>query len=660
MLEDLTLDSNTPDILPVPGYTEHIPRLSLNDADTLVYIDPPQPGSDMACPITSVPHRVHSRNLLDTGSAFFEKLFGPTYQFRIIKRRGLVGRLPENIKYVIDLTPPTVEDDAVITIMALSCPPGVRSWMSKGSRWDLPVACIGGRDEYEPVSPQLLALQEETTDRQEGQSPADEDKKTEKDKPKPKPILPVEYSPSRHRAAIEQILHALEGSEVELDTPCKVWTFFSLANLFEVAAAPRICDRILAWFYESTNSRFIEINPEVTYRVASGIKCSSLCRVAFSILVGEEAMLLLAKSGMPTDSARPTKTLHGRTRDTLDDTELQRIEYASKSFMDYVVGRFLYLVGTEMPWLAELKEYQKIINYPAKSEVERLVVCELASTLKNLVRGHIYSRLCQNKQTWTPEALCPATNDDDYPPEGFGKLYSEMRYIERIMSRTFWASLMSWYLHDWLAEGCHGIYVHFSIADLGDIPMFKDQIDARVVSVEIDEVVLKIKRFNDCVKLGLAASATTNASQESSGTTSADNPEAKAHLFDLENLRLQISSYIKSYARQVAQPPQTAELFPELTDTLTCLTEGEYKFLPLWAGGNDDGTGGAFTDQAIPILEGGGFSAPGPIKAGSTPSDPESRRIRKHGTGRISPSDGKSSNEDDVHGFNDKFSTPRC
>lgn len=101
----------------------------------------------MACPVTTVPRRIHSCSLLETESAYFEKLFQPTYQFRIIKRRGLAGLLPNGVKYVISLYPPTVEDEVLFLIMELSCPFGVRSWASKRERWGLPIACVGGQDE---------------------------------------------------------------------------------------------------------------------------------------------------------------------------------------------------------------------------------------------------------------------------------------------------------------------------------------------------------------------------------------------------------------------------------------------------------------------------------------------------------------------------------
>jgi len=49
-----------------------------------------------------------------------------------------------------------------------------------------------------------------------------------------------------------------------------------------------------------------------------------------------------------------------------------------------------------------------------------------------------------------------------------------------------------------------------------------------------------------------------------------------------------------------------------LTDTLVCLDQSEWKYLPLWAGGNDDGSGGVF-DDSVPFAEAGvSAAAPGP------------------------------------------------
>lgn len=605
---------------PEPYIEKGLPLLFASDADTLVYLDPIRkyPSAEMECPVTTVPHRVHSQNLLSTGSPYFQKLFQPECQSHTIKRRGLAGRFPEHVKYVIDLTPPTEEDEAVIFIMKLSCPPGVRSWAFQKNRWSLPVACVGGRDELEPKAPRKDAKEKKhkgkTTEdgdgEKHGQNRSDFKSFTkelekschgrEKGKSTKKPRLPLEYSATHHRAALERVLHALEGHEVTLDTPAKVWTFFAIADIFQVASTPLICDRIMAWLYESTNTRFIEIHPEVTYRVACGIKCSPLCRVAFSILVGEEAMLLLGKPGKPADLSMPSKTFHGRIRDTLEDSELQRVEYASKNFMEYVVDRFLHLAGADMTWVGGLPEFQKISEYRAEAESQTLL-----STVKELVRGYIYSDYYKAPYTWTPEPYIPPIADDEYPSKDFKYYYGRMRCIERMMSRTFWGLLETeqfygnWFVH------CPQSLRLSSVADISNMPIFKNHTEAKIVFIHHGTLEEKVNAVNDRIR--------------SSESTDED-------VVSTDRLFWQVRAYVSEYARQMTQPPHANDMLLHLTDTLTCLSDNEYKYLPLWAGGNDDGSGGVFTDQGIPDVEAGGFTAPGPgIKTGTpAPTDEES------------------------------------
>ncbi|KAI6708786.1 hypothetical protein B2J93_4849 [Marssonina coronariae] len=57
---------------------------------------------------------------------------------------------------------------------------------------------------------------------------------------------------------------------------------------------------------------------------------------------------------------------------------------------------------------------------------------------------------------------------------------------------------------------------------------------------------------------------------------------------------------------------------PSLCDTLLCLSDHEYKYLPLWANGLDDGSGGVFETE-LPPAERGGPVGPGPgYHTGST------------------------------------------
>lgn len=366
------------------------PLLLLDNADTLVFIDSaPRPSTSSVLPASReyIPHRVHSQKLLETDSSFFKELFNPRTQARIVKRRGLTGGLTNGLKYVIDLTPPTEGEEAVITITELSCPLGIRTWTRCQNRWCLPASCVGGQDEVEALDTNthkdfgrppshesnFSVAQNSKTDGHAGNHQEDEVGNKAVKKPQASDLktecknleLPLDYSASRHHAGIEQILQALEDFHPQLDTPCKLWTFFALAKLYDIATTPKICDLILSWFYESTNVRFIEIHPEISYRISCGIQCASLCRDTFSILVGEEALLLLANRDEPARLGRPQETWHGRLRESLDDTELQRIEYASKSFLDYVIDRFVHLMGASMAWLHDLSEYQKV-SFPTE------------------------------------------------------------------------------------------------------------------------------------------------------------------------------------------------------------------------------------------------------------------------------------------------------
>ena len=56
--------------------------------------------------------------------------------------------------------------------------------------------------------------------------------------------------------------------------------------------------------------------------------------------------------------------------------------------------------------------------------------------------------------------------------------------------------------------------------------------------------------------------------------------------------------------------PSQDPLDLRLTNTLVCLTDSEWKYLPLWAGGNDDDSGGVFDDE-VPLAD-TGFSTAGP------------------------------------------------
>lgn len=143
-----------------------IPLISDPKGDTWVFIDPPskQPEQDSVdydryCRRYEAPMLVMKETLLryhspDPNEGFnLEALFGPSAQYRTIRRRKLTAKIRDDpqVKYVIDLTPPAEGDDAVFLTTELCCSQGVRLWHQAGDIWGISNMLVGGKEEYSSV-----------------------------------------------------------------------------------------------------------------------------------------------------------------------------------------------------------------------------------------------------------------------------------------------------------------------------------------------------------------------------------------------------------------------------------------------------------------------------------------------------------------------------
>ena len=128
-------------------------------ADTWVFIDPPQkqPEQDQH----DYEHYIKRyeapialrKDTLVKYSPVLERMFLPTAQHRITRRRNVVKQLRNfpNIKYVIDLTPPTEGEEAVYLTTELCCSEGVRLWYQARDIWKVSKILVGGEEEYTSI-----------------------------------------------------------------------------------------------------------------------------------------------------------------------------------------------------------------------------------------------------------------------------------------------------------------------------------------------------------------------------------------------------------------------------------------------------------------------------------------------------------------------------
>ncbi|KAL8993378.1 MAG: hypothetical protein Q9188_007344 [Gyalolechia gomerana] len=634
------------------GNPVDLPWIDDHDGDTWVFIDPAAQQPEQTDHMYQAyveryrkPLMIESITLKSLQSSFFDKLFEASYQYRVVRRRKLKGKLPAQIKYVIDLTPPTEGDEAAWLMSELCCIDGLRNWSQAESRWQISNIMVGGRDDF--TAPPANT----------GETP-------------PVP----EISPIRHRACIERALNAIRNIDPKLDSAVKVYTTFIVARFFDITRSP-LTDYIVRWVRAPPNSLFIEAFPEVTLKMGDGLQCSELIRDSFAILVGQEALELLRRK------PNLDRTVYGRKKNDIPESYKTRIEYASKNLQGRVSRVFEDLVDPDMKWMETLPEYKKLL-LDDNSDLSPLLT-ETKMALKAFVRGAIYDVLYSDL-IWAPNLWLGTSGGDClYPRTSRHSFWNTIETTMRIMTTTFWQALKqsrassfskppnTTNLSTWAKNGAgwgfslsdasmealvqlHGIVEirHAYLRDLiwrccdGQAPPFRDA----VVSLKPlerqpqdlpDTAILPLPLPEITEPVGSMTSHSPNIFWASEGTppgprlapAERGSPDMGAYLSGQESrsdqhtvaskpsgedtvlmrLNLEILDYIESVCDKMTGPPDSDRTEPMSTDmtlTLVCLDQSEWKYLPLYAGGLDDGSGGVFNDD-VPIAD-VGFSTAGP------------------------------------------------
>ena len=565
----------------------------INDpnGDTLVYIDPPTQSSSVGDEAYesyieryNQPFYVRSDSLLGLNSSFFARQFSSTNQYRVIRRRGLANNLPSGIKFVVDLTPPSEGDDAVYLTTELCCSQGVLKWYKANKRWGVSKSLVGGPEEYIQYS-------------------ADDQEQP----------LTLEYTPLRHRAAIERVLLAVHGHNPQISSAPQMWTTFAVAKYFDITHSP-LTDWIISWLRAHPNTYFIEVLPEVALKVADGLQCEQLCRDTFAILVGEEALgnIRRCRGGAP----KVGWSVHGRKQDDLPEIYQTRVEYASKAFLERISTIVRNLVGAKMDWLAEVLEFQKLLSINQPDIANSEILISLQDKLKAYVRGAIYKAMCANFLQAPNEGGSMYGDDDLYPTLTWRATYNRLIPRERLMTRTFWRVLSK---QD-IVRGSSNLDINHQMLNSTHIPdpeptaaeesMLSGGVFTKVYKAELETAALKLNAILENHQT--PATGHRHLASDVPISNCSDiviNVYDDNFCFEVNNFLNQVRAHILRLCSDMLESDESP-LDLGLTDTLICLEETEWKYLPIWANGNDDGTGGVFDDE-VPFAD-GGFSTAGP------------------------------------------------
>ena len=682
---------------------------SINDThgDTYVYMDPPsqQPGQSEQnysayCKQYERPFLMQSEKLARM-STLFKEMLGPTQQFRTIRRRKLAGSLPPGIKYVLDITPPSEGDDAVYLTASLCCSEGVRFWHLVGDEFDISDQLIGGKEDWI----------EDIPERHEGA---------------------LEYSPIRHRAAIEQCLAAMQGHNIELNSAVKVWSIAIMLEYFGITSheCTFLTDCIVTWLGVEPNNHFLEINSEESLRIATILQNPNLTRDVFALLVGEETLDCLIRQR--TGLTKSSYSMSGRKKEALPESWVERVEYATKSFLQSHSRDVDDLFANDLRWIDKIFAFQVPQDNDRDPELEKIYQ-QLLQALKNYTQVMLLAclfdeqsfgirtqpnftklrsekRRPKSKSSTEGQSLPIPILKQSTPISERGSIasYSDLFPFERTLTRNFWEKLrmdmqfrqgfyadslwqrlpnefhrdvlvqkVSPSAHENATLGAIEDIIKDGQLHLRTMPLhlpvkIEGQTQATVPSTPGDRASQSFDAwFNDFPQIvlpddrvqqdseteaidlygqppapllsvaspipeesvNLVGPRVPNQSQQSRAAT----PPAVDHVaqsefwcpsdslrpthlgrifFNLENFWKSVDFFIADFARAKLAWSDADKRFdalnPRLTNTLVCLGENEWKYLPLWADGLDDETGAIYSEDVMEAAPGSDFSTPGP------------------------------------------------
>ena len=336
----------------------------------------------------------------------------------------------------------------------------------------------------------------------------------------------------------------------------------------------------------------------------------NMCRDAFAVLVGEEALESLIRERLGPSP----KTILGRKKEDLaSESYLTRLQYASKAFMERVTAEFVRIVG--MDWLDNIAEFKKLSHtFPKNPTTKNLDAYEaarsaLSITLKRYIRGGVYRLLCVDwdldlgkLRYWDYMRTNPL-----FPRKDFREVWNFLKPRERILTRSFWHLLAARPVSSGPTNlSTASVSKHFIPIDQPSSAEQQMRSNWVFEEVKYDQLTALAMELESLRTVSPGSVADSHHPRRTTEEPSDHDPNA----FNLSQLFQEAEDYLTAAAKPMLSNADKTIHSIEILDTLGCLAESEWKYLPLWAGGCDDGSGGVY-DEDIPMAA-SSFSYPGP------------------------------------------------
>ncbi|KAI8635229.1 hypothetical protein F5Y19DRAFT_469097 [Xylariaceae sp. FL1651] len=501
-----------------------------------------------------------SKQLLDTGSAVFTRLLSPEAQIQTRRRTNRDAHSLKPATFILDLTPRDEGDDSAHLLIQLSLSAGVTDWWLSHDISGISKYLVSGHDENCPDHNHVPVSCFKILC-VSGERPSSRDL-SDLDYSELRKI--PDYCPIRHRAAILRLLTAIAHGEVVLNSAPRVATMAVIAKSFGCEHVVR--DSVLGWFMADPNQDFVDINTEDSLKIGWTLELPAITRVAFQILVVERAISILGNNRDSGINA-PRLSIFGRPCGSVTEEQETCIQHAAQKLAQRVEDLWARLNSpdlTEYPSITRFLNIEEEPQTKALSGALRKYIGTIFTEAAIIDSSEDLSHIDRNRARYVPKL-------NRIPIK---EIYDSLSPTQRILTPHFWNRL------------------------------------ARLVNSRhlLDNQI---------------SSSTIIFGKETFGK----HEISESYLAKLTFLQTTLENFHTEFSAAVDKLMHTwiftdLEVNILLTGPLAlCLSDEEFKFLPLWAGGLDDGTGAVYQSE-IPDAERGFPIGPGPgFYTGETVAD---------------------------------------
>ncbi|KAM0328032.1 hypothetical protein ACHAQA_005433 [Verticillium albo-atrum] len=566
----------------------HNAQLEMNEGDTAVYIDMPavthvEPINCLGLKWTSFQFKMHSENIRLIGSPKFNKKLKKLPAEPHIDAHGVSREERVGMKYMMDLTPSMEGDEAAYEMAEMSLTPGVIGWWRSQDTFEADPAVVGGHDDVCHCSrraPHFEVLEDKFNFW--STAPAYRE-------------IP-EYCPIRHRIGILRLLYMIEGKHVLLDSAPRVWTMMAISKIY--GCTHLLIKPVEKWLLAFRNTTFLEVLPEEGLEIAKTFKFVDLTRFTFELLVYEKAMMDAGYGNAPHGT--PNLTVLGRKRrnpgDDLDNmiqhaaqalvqrnTEMMRLLGSSTIFDDLESSQWRRLAEVRRRLVAEQDSKLCIQAVQALDNLKHRIFEHWRKQILHHALGDLSDYECCAADEFRLRYVAPQKH------ESLRIIYSRMNPVQKVLCIFFYnrmgaiARTGPWETALPMPDSLEApslTFVRQSIAILaGGLRQAYEEIIVKKPFVFMD--------FEPNPQTGLP-------------------PASPFHLaqFDIEVFSA-LSDLIRGPHQDFRFRNQRCQPDRILTNHLmSYLGPHELKFLPVWAGGQDDGTGRVLNDVLPPAEDG--------------------------------------------------------